>query len=200
MNLDYQASQRFWDFSVALYSAESVASACVALQDRHGVDVNMLLLCIWRGLCDPKPLGQADMGALIAASDLWMDKIIRPLRVVRRQLKSKMPNQTPVSGQLYAKALELELACERAEQRQLVEKLFIPAAEASLAPGGAVTTRQANVVAQNIALYLASGRIYPALTDRESWYAIFDAVSRDAGGVILDEFERLAAGSSTSDH
>ena len=39
----------FWDFSLHTYSAEGVGEACIALQERRGVDVNLILFCAWNG-------------------------------------------------------------------------------------------------------------------------------------------------------
>ena len=39
----------FWDFSVALYSKPGVGAACLGLQDRHEIDVNILMFCLWMG-------------------------------------------------------------------------------------------------------------------------------------------------------
>ena len=38
---------RFWAFSLEVYGRPGVAPACLALQDRHGLDVNLLLFCCW---------------------------------------------------------------------------------------------------------------------------------------------------------
>jgi len=35
----------FWDFSLAVWGREAVKPACLALQARHGIDVNILLFC-----------------------------------------------------------------------------------------------------------------------------------------------------------
>ncbi|HEY9550471.1 MAG TPA: TIGR02444 family protein, partial [Kiloniellaceae bacterium] len=39
----------FWQFSGAVYARRGVAEACLALQQRHGLDVNLLLFCAWAG-------------------------------------------------------------------------------------------------------------------------------------------------------
>ena len=36
----------FWDFSVGTYRRPGVADACLSLQDRYGLDVNVLLLLL----------------------------------------------------------------------------------------------------------------------------------------------------------
>lgn len=37
----------FWEFSGTLYTRGDVATHCLALQDNHGVNVNLLLLVCW---------------------------------------------------------------------------------------------------------------------------------------------------------
>ena len=39
----------FWDFSLAVYGKPGFPQAAIALQDRHGLNVNMLLFCLWAG-------------------------------------------------------------------------------------------------------------------------------------------------------
>ena len=37
----------FWRTSLELYAREGVSRALIALQDRRGADVNLLLYCCW---------------------------------------------------------------------------------------------------------------------------------------------------------
>jgi uncharacterized protein (TIGR02444 family) len=70
----------FWAFSLAFYAQPGVMPACLALQDRHGVDVNLALLCCWVGEpLDAAALAEAD--ALVAE---WRTQVVQPLRAVRR--------------------------------------------------------------------------------------------------------------------
>ena len=39
----------FWRFSLRTYRAPGVEAACLALQERCGADVNLLLFCGWVG-------------------------------------------------------------------------------------------------------------------------------------------------------
>ncbi len=39
----------FWDFSLEVYGAEGVPPACLALQEAHQLDVNIVLFCCWTG-------------------------------------------------------------------------------------------------------------------------------------------------------
>ena len=109
----------FWRFSLALYARPGVAPACLALQDRHGADVNLLLLALWLGTSGHRL--DAPAGAHIArlAAD-WQQPIVAPLRQVRRRLKQGRgaPGLPwPDAMALWRGRLaEIELAFEQAEQ------------------------------------------------------------------------------------
>src|SRR5215475_4261104 len=78
---------KLWPFALATYKTAGVADACLALQDRFGADVNLLLFAAWAG-----SLGfrlTADEAA--KARDLvspWHDEIVKPLRAIRKRMKS----------------------------------------------------------------------------------------------------------------
>ena len=61
---------RFWAFSLDVYGRPGVAPACLALQDRHGLDVNLLLFCCWAAsqgvTLDQRTLAAAEEAARIA--------------------------------------------------------------------------------------------------------------------------------------
>src|SRR5258707_12890741 len=46
----------FWRFSLAFYERPGVADALVALQDRDGFDVNLVLFVLWLGISGHRPL------------------------------------------------------------------------------------------------------------------------------------------------
>jgi uncharacterized protein (TIGR02444 family) len=37
----------FWRFSLSFYRTQDVPAACISLQDRHGLDVNIMLFALW---------------------------------------------------------------------------------------------------------------------------------------------------------
>ena len=39
----------FWRFSLAVHGAPGVDGECLTLQDAHGIDVDVLLFCVWVG-------------------------------------------------------------------------------------------------------------------------------------------------------
>ena len=57
-----------WDYAVDLYARPGVREACLALQDRAGADVNLLLLACWLGATgrrlDPAALARLRTDAL----------------------------------------------------------------------------------------------------------------------------------------
>jgi len=134
---------RFWAFSLRVYGRPGVAEACLALQDRHGVDVNLLLWCAWAGT-EGIALDRAALDRAVAATAPWRDAVVRPLRTVRRALKEDLgsiPAGESVDFRARIKAAELE-----AERRQqVVLEAMIPAV------GG---SEPASTVNDNIQLYL----------------------------------------------
>jgi uncharacterized protein (TIGR02444 family) len=131
-------AEPFWDYSLALYRRPGVEDACLELQRRHGLDVNLLLLCCWLGA-----RGVAPDRAALACSELavraWQVEVVRPLRAVRRRLKAKLEDPEPSSVHggwpdlaraLRWRVLDLEIDAERLEQLALARAI------ADLPPSG----------------------------------------------------------------
>jgi uncharacterized protein (TIGR02444 family) len=76
----------FWDFSLRLYAKASVPDACLALQARHGIDVNLLFCCLWLGL-EGARLGRSDVARLTARVRDVHEGVVKPLRGARTLLK-----------------------------------------------------------------------------------------------------------------
>jgi uncharacterized protein (TIGR02444 family) len=45
--LGTQSENDFWRFSLRIYRAPGVADECIAVQERYGIDVNLMLFCAW---------------------------------------------------------------------------------------------------------------------------------------------------------
>lgn len=126
--MDWPANP-FWDYALELYRKEGVESACLELQRRHGLDVNVVLLCCWlasRGI----EVDEAWLEDATAAVDRWQAEVIRPLRAVRSHLKVELaepmadgiPGRWPeLATGLRQRVLALELDGERLEQLLLAE-------------------------------------------------------------------------------
>jgi uncharacterized protein (TIGR02444 family) len=74
-------------FALAVHDTEGVPAACVLLQDRFELDVNVLLLGAYIGV-QGKTMAAEDVAAARAVVDAWHNEVVRPLRAVRRRLKS----------------------------------------------------------------------------------------------------------------
>ena len=110
----------FWDFSLATYGRTGVSEACLALQEAHGADVNILLFCAWAG-CNGASLDRKRVEAACAAVDAWHREIVRPLRSVRQRLKTALDECPPGGLQpaLRARIQKIELDAEHIEQLRL---------------------------------------------------------------------------------
>ena len=77
----------FWRFSLSLYRMDGVPPACIALQDGHGLDVNIMLFALWLGsrgrALEPAELSEAD-----ASVREWRAEAVVALRAVRRFLRT----------------------------------------------------------------------------------------------------------------
>ncbi|MEQ8252699.1 MAG: TIGR02444 family protein [Oceanibaculum nanhaiense] len=106
----------FWSFSLDFYGRPGVAEACLELQERHGLDVNLVLYCCWRG----DVLSEAQIEAAIALTAPWRAEIVQPLRALRRRLKPGFPPfpEENVQG-LRKRIADAELEAERLQQQAL---------------------------------------------------------------------------------
>jgi uncharacterized protein (TIGR02444 family) len=135
----------FWNFSVGFYSCPGVAAACLQLQDRAGVDVNialyMLFLATQHRRVDSPTLRRIDV---VVAS--WQSSVITPLRSVRRHLKAPIgPFATAVTAPLRAEVQRIELAAERLQQEILEQQ--VPAAAMPADTGTCVALARDNLAA-----------------------------------------------------
>ena len=151
------ARNPFWDFSLAVWGREAVEPACLALQARHGIDVNVLLFCGWAGRRG-RALDAADLGSLIEAARPWREATVLPLRAMRVWLKTQAvappgaPGADAAALRERIKACELE--AEAIQQEFLVTEISVPEGV-----GGPALT------AANLSRYLRALGITPAADD-----------------------------------
>ncbi|MEE8548755.1 MAG: TIGR02444 family protein [Alphaproteobacteria bacterium] len=138
-----------WDSALIVYRRDGVAEACLALQESHGIDVNVLLFCCWLGESGRGALSAKEMADALALVDRWHRDVVRPLRAVRNRIKGGFGDidveySDPLRGQIMA----TELDAEHVEHMTLWYHLEKPAAE----PMPRVAQR-AKDAAGNVALY-----------------------------------------------
>jgi uncharacterized protein (TIGR02444 family) len=108
----------FWDFSLRFYASPGVASACLRCQDEAGADVNLMLFALWHA-ASGTTLHQSDMEAADAAVAPWREHVVKPLRSLRRALKSP-PLASLVAACGFRKQIQaVELDSEHLEQEML---------------------------------------------------------------------------------
>jgi len=129
----------FWRFSLVLYGQPGVAGECLELQDKFGVNINLLLFCAWLGRRGVA-LSRDDLEGASCLIASWHDHVVRPLRGARRQMKF---HHDDVSA-LRAQVQRVEVEAEQVEQAMLFDYAR------SIAPGGG-----RDAVAHNVNEYLA---------------------------------------------
>ena len=111
-----------WRFSLAVYRGAGVEEECLAVQERHGVDVNLLMLCAYAGAVESAVLSASDIADALDASGAWHGNVVRTLRQVRRTLKPWGEGQGPFANVVEAlrtKVKGAELEAEQIEQAMM---------------------------------------------------------------------------------
>jgi uncharacterized protein (TIGR02444 family) len=111
-----QLDNAFWRFSLAVYGAPGVAAECLALQEALEIDVNLLLFYAWLGAARRVSLTAGDIERARLLVQSWHAEAVRPLRSVRRRLKSF---SSPESEALRTRVKAIELDAEQVEQAML---------------------------------------------------------------------------------
>ena len=75
-----------WDWTLEAYARPGVPEACLALQDEHDLNTSFLLWAVWAEGADAAVLAQA-----ANAGKVWDSRVLKPVREVRRTLKSTFP-------------------------------------------------------------------------------------------------------------
>lgn len=136
----------FWRFSLRIYP--SVADACLELQDRFGVDVNVLLFLLWAAR-DGRKVGTDEMRRIVSTVESWNLSVVAPLRSVRRFLRSP-PDvvDADAAAGLRQHVKQIELEAERLQQDALYRSVPIETLGDPEAPEAAA--------AANVEAYAAS--------------------------------------------
>lgn len=109
-------TNHFWQFSLDFYQRDGVAGACLMLQDRLGLDVNILLYAAWLA-SQGRTATVADFEQVDLLIAPWREEVIRPLRRIRRWLKEPGPDVPAGSvGEYRAGIKSAELEAEKIAQ------------------------------------------------------------------------------------
>ncbi len=112
-----------WRFSLRFYRRPEVPALCLALQDRHGVDVNVLFLLLFLAL-HQRRLSTAEVHRIDHSTAEWRMRAVQPLRALRRDLKCGVATMdTAATEALRTEIKRCELHAERLQQ-EMLERLF----------------------------------------------------------------------------
>ncbi|MBE9556297.1 MAG: TIGR02444 family protein [Proteobacteria bacterium] len=104
----------FWDWSLDIYGRPGVEKILLDLQNRHGLDVNLLLFACWTGATGRGRLVDEDWRRLADGTVDWRANVVEPLRAIRRHLKGR--DEMPGAAAMHEKVKALELEAEHAAQ------------------------------------------------------------------------------------
>lgn len=112
-------TEDFWNWSLRAYAHPGVEKLLLSLQDRHGLDINLLLWCLW---CADRFEAPPEIVIRKAADMMrrWSADVTAPLRGVRRALKEPPPQaSSPETSSLRDRVTEIELSAEKIGQEML---------------------------------------------------------------------------------
>ncbi|HXJ00323.1 MAG TPA: TIGR02444 family protein, partial [Micropepsaceae bacterium] len=134
----------FWRFSLRFYARAKVSAACLVLQDEAGADVNLLLFLLFLAE-HRRQVNANDVAELDRAVIAWRDSVVKPLRALRRALKTGIGEiSVTVSETFRGQIKRLELESEHIEQSAL-EKFH--AADLAAPADSRMAAAQANIAA-----------------------------------------------------
>jgi uncharacterized protein (TIGR02444 family) len=139
-----QSEAGLWHFALRFYARPGVEAALLRLQDEAGFDVPLGLALLYagrRGIA----VDARGLAALIAAAQLWQERVIGPLRRARRALAEPVPGTSDRERETLrtqVKAAELE-----------AERILLTGLEQTLPERGSEATGIA--IRANISAYRA---------------------------------------------
>jgi uncharacterized protein (TIGR02444 family) len=102
-----------WAFVLDFYGRPGVAQACLALQDRFGVDVIMLLFALFVFQRDGVAVDESEIKSLDGIVASWRKEVVVPLREVRRTIKRAGGPESQISGSLLKQVADAAIASEQ---------------------------------------------------------------------------------------
>ncbi|MDH3689482.1 MAG: TIGR02444 family protein [Gammaproteobacteria bacterium] len=109
-----------WEFTLIHYGSEGVQPAVIALQDKHGADVNLLFFCCWMAATERGRLSKSQIAETDTCVEHWRKEVTRPLRRVRDTIKG-VQQLADLEGAMdvRAKVLAAEVESERIAQNAM---------------------------------------------------------------------------------
>jgi uncharacterized protein (TIGR02444 family) len=108
--------EALWRFSLAFYRRPGVSELLIAIQDRAGFDVNLMLFALWLGVSGRSRLNEETLAIADRIARPIRADFVEPLRAMRRNLRA----DPDVDIQRLREGIKaLELAAEKVIQVRL---------------------------------------------------------------------------------
>jgi uncharacterized protein (TIGR02444 family) len=153
------ARNPLWEFATWAYELDGVAKSCLALQQRFGADVNMIMFCLWLG---SRGEGNANLARHLSAalklSREWQFNFVEPLRTCRTNLKDFVAN-APLEDEHRAAMTLLRdrvKQCELDMERMQTTALYALVGDAGAPAGQVPLDKQRDVAFNNLNVYLTA--------------------------------------------
>lgn len=171
----------FWDFSLDVYMTEGVGPACVVVQESLGLDVNIVLFCLWIGASGRGAMTADEIDTVTATVHPWHEEVVRNLRAVRTRMKGGMPSAPEaLTESLRQRIQKIEIDCEHTEQ------LMLAASVDRAADAARPAEARAGDATHNIAGYVRTlGRAVDA-RDRENFAVILGVAFPDVQAAQIE--------------
>lgn len=130
----------FIPFSRELYRLAELEREVLFLQDRYGLNVNVLLFCLWHSHLQSPPLSNGFFERVVSALEQWHEGVVLPVRRARRFLKSV---SAPLIGAdereiLRKQVLSAEIALEEGEQKTICRSFDLEMPDAASSSPSAI--------------------------------------------------------------
>lgn len=130
-------TENFKRFALELYARDGVSPACLHLQDRFDLDVNLVLFAAYVGAVQRQSMTPAELEVVRRGVQDWHREVVRPLRAVRQRLRTgPTPAPNDETARLRRKVQQAEIDAELIELAQL--GTFLPRLNLEAAAGSAV--------------------------------------------------------------
>jgi len=157
----------FADFSARVYRKPGVADACLFIQERYGLNVNLVLFCLWVADRGGGALTAGQIDTAMRRVIDWEAQVIEPLRAIRKTCRSEALGVPEFLLQMFAPQIETaELGAAQ------VERLVL----ASLVPDTGPSTGEADAAVRSLDTYVGKLGIAPDAQLAECLTAILQAV------------------------
>lgn len=110
-----------WTFALKVYGTPGVSDACLYLQERFGLDVNVLLIALFQASRGGR-LDVVDIAKLDRVAEPLREAVVRPLRAIRAAIKADSALLS-VMASVRRKIAATEIEAEKVEQAVLVRAL-----------------------------------------------------------------------------